>query len=354
MAHIEKRITGEGKIRYKAQVRLKGHPIQTATFERLTDAKRWAQQVEAAIKEGRHFKTSEAKKRTLHELLERYEREILPGKPRAKQESQISWWKEQLGRYTLSDITPALIGEYRDKLLNSKTVRNKKRSEGTVIRYLAALSHAFSVARDEWGWLDQSPMDKVRKPNPPRGRVRYLNTEERTRLLEICKDSSNPFLYLIVVLALSTGMRKSEILNLKWSDIDFERARIIIHETKNGERRAVPITGLAFQLLKNIRDDDILNFSYIFLGQMGQKGQKPIDIRFAWENAIKRARINDFKFHDLRHSAASYLAMNGATLAEIAEILGHKTLSMVKRYSHISEEHTSKVVERMNQKLFGT
>lgn len=189
MAYIEKRSTQDGKIRYKAQVKLKGHPIQTATFERLTDAKRWAQQVESAIKEGRHFKTSEAKKRTLRELIERYEREILPGKPRAKQESQFSWWKEQLGRYVLADITPALIGEYRDKLLNSITVRGIKRSEGTVIRYLAALSHAFSIARDEWGWLDQSPMDRVRKPSPPRGRVRYLSTEERLRLLDACKKA---------------------------------------------------------------------------------------------------------------------------------------------------------------------
>lgn len=352
MAYIEKRTTQDGKIRYKAQVRLKGHPIQTATFERLTDARLWAKNIESAIHEGRHFKSSEAKKRTLKELIERYEREILPSKPRAKQESQFAWWKEQLGRYVVADITPSLIGEYRDKLLNSITMRGTKRSEGTVIRYLAALSHAFSVARNEWGWIEQNPIEKVRKPSPSRGRVRYLNTDERLRLLEACKTSSNPFLYPIVVLALSTGLRKSEILNIKFTDIDFERGKIIIPITKNGERQCVPLKGLALELLKAIFEKNSLNLSFIFLGKNGQNGQKPIDIRFAWESALKRADIQDFKFHDLRHSAASYLAMNGATLAEIAQALNHKTLNMVKRYSHLSEEHTSNVVERMNHKIF--
>lgn len=352
MAYIEKRSTQDGKIRYKAQVKLKGHPIQTATFERLTDAKRWAQQIEAAIKEGRHFKTSESKKRTLKELIERYEREILPFKPRAKQESQFSWWKEQLGRYVLADITPALVGQHRDKLLNISNKYGKKRSQGTVLRYLAALGHAFSIARDEWGWLEQSPMDKVRKPTPSRGRVRFLNEEERKNLLEACKDSVNPFLYMIVVIALSTGMRKSEIMNLRWTDIDFIRGRITLHETKNGERRSVPLAGLAMQLLQDRHQNHGTNSLLIFPGQTGQMGQKPIDIRSAWETAVKHAKIMNFKFHDCRHSAASYLAMNGASLAEISDVLGHKTLAMVKRYAHLSEEHTSNVVERMNQQIF--
>lgn len=352
MAYIEKRITQDGKIRYKAQVKLKGHPIQTATFERITDAKRWVQQVESAIKEGRHFKTSESKKRTLKELVEKYEREILPSKPRAKQENQFSWWKEQLGRYVLADITPALIGEYRDKLLNTPNNFGRKRSQGTVLRYLAAISHAFSVARDEWGWLEQSPMDKVRKPNPSRGRVRFLSEEERKNLLAACKESANPSLYTIVVIALSTGMRKSEILNLKWADIDFKRGRITLHETKNGERRSVPLAGLAMQLLQERYQNHGRNSLIIFPGQMGQKGHKPIDIRSAWETAVKRAKITNFKFHDCRHSAASYLAMNGASLAEISDVLGHKTLAMVKRYAHLSEEHTSNIVEKMNQQIF--
>ncbi len=351
MAYIETREKKDGSISYKAQVRLKGYPIQTATFRRLTDAKKWAKQTEAAILEGRHFKTAQSKKHTLKELIERYERDVLPTKPRAKQESQFIWWKEQLGRYVLADITPALIAEYRDKLLNTPTHLGRKRSEATVIRYLAALSHAFTIARDEWGWIEQSPMDKVRKPTPARGRVRYLDKDERERLLEACKSSSNSFLYTIVVLALSTGMRKSELINLKWSDVDLEKGRITLHYTKNDDRRSVPLTGHALSLIRELKAKIQSEQEYLFAGQMGQK---PIDFRSAWEIALKRARITDFKFHDLRHCTASYLAMNSATLSEIAGVLGHKTLSMVKRYSHLSEEHTANVVHRMNESIFSS
>ena len=354
MGYIETRAKKDGTMSYKAQVRLKGYPIQTASFSRKTDAQKWMKQTEAAIFEGRHFKTAQSKKHTFKELIERYEREVLPLKPQAKQESQYAWWKAQLGRYVLADITPALISEYRDKLLHTPTLHGKKRSPGTVLRYLAALSHALTTARDDWGWIEQSPMEKVRKPSPSQGRVRCLSLEEREKLLEACKASSNPFLHTIVVLAISTGMRKSEILTLCWQTVDLEKGRITLHRTKNGERRTIHITGYALQLIKELRANAEESAIYLFPGQNGQKCQKPIDIRSSWETAVKRAGITNFKFHDLRHCAASYLAMNSATLSEISQVLGHKTLAMVKRYSHISEEHTSSVVERMNQSIFPT
>ncbi len=256
MAYFETRRTKDGKTRYKAQIRLKGYPIQTATFTRLTDAKRWANQVESAILEGRHFKTSESKKRTVKELIERYEREILPTKPKSKQESQFAWWKKQIGSYLLSDVTPALIGEYRDKLANGITPQGKKRKNGTVLRYLTAISHAFTVAVREWGWLEESPMNKVRKPSPSRGRVRFLSDEERENLLKHCKASPNKFLFTVVIIALSTGMRKGEILSLAWKkNIDLEEGRITLLETKNNEIRRVPLKGLALQSLKKLRLD---------------------------------------------------------------------------------------------------
>lgn len=353
MAYIEERKTKSGRTKYKAQVRLKGYPIQTATFERLTDARRWAKQIESAMLEGRHFKTSESKKRTFKELIERYEREVLPNKPKARQESQYKWWKEHLGHYVLADITPALIGEYRDKLLRGLTAKGTPRTPGTVLRYMAALSHAYKIARDEWEWIDQSPIDKVRKPRASRGRVRFLSDDERVALLEECKKSSNKDLYFIVILALSTGMRKSEILNLQWdTSVDLERNRIIVQDSKNGDRRSIPLAGLALELMRKRRLESPFDTGLVFPSQKEQKPQKPIDIRSVWETAIRNAKIADFKFHDLRHSAASYLAMSGASLVEIAEVLGHRTLSMVRRYSHLSEEHTSNVVSRMNDKLF--
>ncbi len=146
-------------------------------------------------------------------------------------------------------------------------------------------------------------------------------------------------------------MRRGEILNLKWKDIDLEKGKAILHETKNGERRTVSITGHALNILKEYanRSCQILS-PFVFPSTFGSKS---IQIRSSWESAAKLANLSDFHFHDLRHTFASYLAMNGATLAEIAEAMGHKTLVMVKRYAHLTEEHTRFVVERMNEKMFG-
>jgi integrase len=152
-------------------------------------------------------------------------------------------------------------------------------------------------------------------------------------------------------------MRQSEIMGLTWDDVDLHQGRITLHETKNGERRVVPVVGKALDMLKDHAKVKRINNSLLFPGkidpQKSNKPIKPMDLRSPWEAALKKANIEDFRFHDLRHSAASYLAMNGATLAEIAEVLGHKTLQMVKRYAHLSEAHTAGVVARMNKQIFG-
>ncbi|KXW58919.1 putative prophage phiRv2 integrase [Ferrovum myxofaciens] len=357
MANIEKRTTSDGKTSYRAKVRLKGHPLQSATFERLTDARKWAASTESAIKEGRHFKTREAKRHTLADLIDRYVKDVLPGKPKniRVQTRQFAWWRDQMGSYALADVTPSMIAEYRDKLAAGITVRGTQRNPATVVRYMAALSVAFTHAVNEWEWIDANPMRKVKKPTESRGRVRFLSDDERAQLLKACKESNNPFLYPVVVLALSTGMRQGEIMGLTWDVVDLSKGRAILHETKNGERRAVALAGHALELLKELGKVRRIDSKYLFpaKGITPQKPQKPMDLRAPWESALKKAEIHDFKFHDLRHSAASYLAMNGASLAEIAEVLGHKTLQMVKRYSHLSEGHTARVVASMNNKIFG-
>lgn len=357
MANIEKRVSAEGNTSYRVKVRLKGYPVQSATFQRKTDAARWAQSIESSIRENRHFKTTEGKRHTAAELIDRYIHEILPHKRKSilDQLRQLQWWKNEIGRYTLADVTPALIVQCRDNLAKGRTRHGKSRSPATVNRYLAALSVAFTVAVKEWGWVEDSSLRKVSKLKESRGRVRFLSDEERARLLKACKDSNNPYLYPVVVLALSTGMRHGEIMGLTWDDVDLNRGRAILHETKNDERRAVAITGRALELLKELAKVRRIDTNLLFPSKENrlQKLQKPIDLRAPWEAALKKADIQDFRFHDLRHSAASYLAMNGASLAEIAEVMGHKTLQMVKRYAHLSEGHTARVVESMNRKIFG-
>jgi len=359
MANIQKRTTQNGKHNYRVQVRLKGYPQQTATFERLTDARKWAQQTESAIREGRHFKTTEAKRHTLAELIDRYSRDVLPAKKDHEvRQQQLNWWKEQLGTLALADVTPALLAEYRDKLANSVTVRHQqrspataKRSPATVNRYLAALSHAFTIAVKEYGWIETNPLTRVSKPKESRGRVRFLADDERERLLQACRESNNPDLYTAVVLSLSTGARQQEIMSLRWQQVDLATGVIRLEQTKNGERRALPLAGHAAFLVKERAKVRRIDTDLLFPSKINPA--QPIDLRTPWETALKQADIDDFRWHDLRHSAASYLAMNGATLAEIAAVLGHKTLAMVKRYAHLSEQHTAAVVARMNERIFG-
>jgi integrase len=259
----------------------------------------------------------------------------------------LTWWKDHIGDRLLADVTPSLLAEYRDKLAKGE---RSPRSPATVVRYMAALSHAFSIAVREWEWVDDSPLRKVSKPKEPRGRVRFLSDEEREILLVACKQSKASYLYPLVVLALSTGARRGELLGLTWGDIDLKRRVAILHQTKNEERRALPITGHALGCVEKLAEIRRIDTNLLF---PDETGKKPVEIRPAWEKVLKETRLEDFRFHDLRHSAASYLALSGASLAEIAEVLGHKTLQMVKRYSHLSEQHTAGVVAKMNKKFLG-
>lgn len=179
-------------------------------------------------------------------------------------------------------------------------------------RYLAALSHALTIAMKAWGWVHDSPMRKGSKLKEPRGRVRFLSNEERQRLLDSCKASRNPYLSTVVVLALPTGARKTELLSLTWRNVDLQRGTVTLHDTKNGERRALYLTGHALTLMHQHAKVWPLDTLLIF---PDQTGPKPCSVQEAWKHAVKRAGIADFRFHGLRHNAASYLAMNGASTA---------------------------------------
>lgn len=365
MANIQKRLYKNGTVKYQALIRLHGYPPQTATFQRLTDARKWVADTESAIRHGRYFKSPESKKHTLSDAVDRYIREILPAKRPSTirdQTYQLNWWKQQLGAYTLADISTAMVTETKQKLITEPIKRpreskqmvasdganSKLRSNSTVTAYLMAISHLFSVAVKEWEWAEKNPLLNVKKPTAAKGRTRFLSDDERVRLLAECKKF--PVLNLAVILSLSTGARKEEIWALKWRHVDLNNAMIILHQTKNGETRGLPLVGEALALLRQhetIRQPDN---DFVFAGKTADNR---LDLRKQWEAAIRGCDIQDFRYHDLRHTAASYLAMSGATLGEISEILGHKTLQMVKRYSHFTAGHNAHVLERMTNKMLG-
>lgn len=370
MATIHKR-EGKNTHSYRVMIRVTGHPTLRRTFRRLSDAKSWAQETELRVRRGDYQSVAiQAKKRLLNEAIDRYVNEVLCQKALNTQRTEttyIKFWKQELGMYALNFLSPEIINKKIALLLRGGDKRKQlkegrklvgPRSRKTVKLYIGNLNIILKHTY-RWGWIGSNPIDRVtRITNADKARVRFLDDNERKALLKSCKRSPNPQLYPIVFFALCTGARKSEILKLTLKDLCFERQVAILWETKNKETRKIPIVTHLMDVLKihlEWREQHVNRIpgGSIFLFPR-EDGQLPIDIRKAWENARDKAGIIDFRFHDLRHSAASYLAMSGASQLEIAEVLGHKTLQMVKRYSHLSEDHTRDVVERMACKVFDT
>lgn len=347
---IEEREDSNGNVTYRAKVRIKGFRTASSTHARLTDAVRWRQQTETDIRRGKYFQTAEARKHTFGELVDRYIASVLPRKPKSikKQTAQLLWWKEQIGNRLLSEVNTPLIVEIRDKLGNGTTYRGGKRSLATVNRYLAVLSHAFSVAINEWQWLTESPIKRL-KQKESNGRIRFLSDDERDRLLLACKESKNKYLYLVVLIALSTGCRLMEIMSLKYGDIQWENDNCIftITETKNGHPHVVPLVGVAKQLLAEHAKIRRLDTDLVFPASRGFKA-KPAVIRTAWEEALKKADIKNFSFHCLRHTAASWLAQSNISGPIIQKILNHRSSNISARYIHFAESHLQKALEKMN------
>lgn len=357
MATCEKRVGKNGKVSYRVQVRQKGFPSASATFASKTQALEWAKRTEIAMHDGKYFPSAAANRRTVSDLIDKYLSDERPKKGTNDKDiyKQLDIWKSLIGQYSLTAIKTDILTTALNKIAAIPTPRGGKKSPATMNRYIAALSVVFSYGYKSLDWLPRNPMEKVRKYKEPRGRTRYLSVEERTRLLTVCKDSKNPLLYPAVLLGLISGARKDEILSLKWSDVnlylDDNLGHGILHHTKNGEQRTIAIVGPALSVLREMERNRGTS-DYIFAPTRYDSLSGHANINHAWYKALQGAGIDDFKFHDLRHTAASNLATNGATLNEIADVLGHKTLQTTKRYTHLSDEHKLNLVENITKKIY--
>ncbi|MGH7367497.1 MAG: integrase [Candidatus Rokuibacteriota bacterium] len=206
-------------------------------------------------------------------------------------------------------------------------------SAATVNRELALLRHLLVLA-GEWGHIEKVP--KVRLEREPEGRLRFLSEEEIARLLAACGASAHPELYATVQLALNTGMRKGEVLGLSWDRVDFARGVILLEKTKSGRRREVPMNDAVYAVLS------------ARTGEREGRVFSTRSVRNAFEKAVSEARLEDFRFHDLRHTAASHLVMRGASLANVRAVLGHADVKMTMRYAHLSPEHLRSAVARLD------
>lgn len=360
MANIEK-LTRKGGVVYKAVVRRQGHSKLSRTFKSADDARKWARKTEVALDSGDAGLTTEAQQHNLSEAIERFRRELLPKRNPSTQPNygrHLDYWARELGHLRLSNLTPAAIAKARDSLAATPIPpkkpggSSKPRSPATVRRYIATLESVCTACVRDWHWLTVSPVKAVKKPEgADKPRTRFLSRDELARLLEACRESESPDLYLAVVLAVTTGARRSELMGLKWRDIDLaQRVLRVRTETANavkGGTRSLPIPEQAAVLLESRRqqqhqarrvvplkaaDDGEL----VFPSKVSRK--QPIDLRKPFETALKRAGIEGFRWHDLRHSAASFLAADGASLLEIGTVLGHKQAQTTRRYAHLTEQ----------------
>ena len=230
------------------------------------------------------------------------------------------------GDKCLHEITPLMIEGY-------KRLRKEDVSAATVNRTLNVLSSMFNRAID-WGMAKENPMRKVKRYRLDNQRLRYLEKSEIQALLDV----SSPKLKAIITLALNTGMRKGEIENLKWQDIDLQKNIICILEQKNGDKSYIPVNEPAKNVLMAFRRS--IDSSYVFCKNDGQ----PYNIRKSFETALKKSGILGASFHTLRHTFASHLAMSGVDLNTIRELMRHKSLTMTQRYAHLSKDHKSRAV----------
>ncbi|ROH86421.1 site-specific integrase [Stagnimonas aquatica] len=343
--------------RHKAVVRLTGWPTCSKTFRLKKDAEDWARRIEDEMVRGVFIQRAPSERTTLKAALERYETEVTPRKrpsSRASEVRRIATLKRELGSYSLAALTPDLVASFRDKRLNGdidpNTGERRRRAPNTVRLELALLSHLFSLVIKEWRLgVTSNPVMLISKPSPGPGRNRRLSQAEEDRLMPYVDRHSNPMLRWIVRIALETGMRSSEITSLRCNQVDTARRIVRLEYTKNTTARTVPLTKTATAIFVEALNHAARppDTDLIFFGEPGEGGvRRPYEFNKVWAAVRSKAGLYDFHFHDLRHEAVSRLVESGLGDQEVAAISGHKSMQMLKRYTHLRSED---LVDRLDQ-----
>lgn len=323
MASFRKR----GDLQWQARIARKGFPPKVKTFNSKAEAEAWAATVESAMARGIFINGAESERTTLREAFERYGREITVQKKSAAQESSRIKiiLSHPLALRSLSSLRSSDVASYRD--LRLKTVGAQ-----TVVHDLNLISNLFNIARKEWGMENLSnPVELVKKPKLPNGRNRRLVGDEENRLLHAAGASKSTTLKPLILFALETAMRLGEILSLTWENINLEKGVASLSYTKNGESRQVPLSSAAIEILSGMpRNTESDRVFWAWTAIDSVKG--------LWRRVCDKAGVDDFHFHDLRHEATSRLFEQGFNPMEVASITGHKTLQMLKRYTHLRAE----------------
>lgn len=332
---------------WKAVIRKTGWPTVAKTFRTKRDAEDWARRTEDEMVRGVYIQRASAERMTVADALKRYLAEVSPTKRPASAASDIRHSKpliQQLGKYSLAALTPEIIATYRDDRLSGRDRKPapQPRSPNTVRLDLALLGHMFNTAIKEWGLgLTYNPVQSIRRPTLPPGRERRLSLEEEDRLMAAVDAHSNPMLGWIVRIALETGMRSSEITTLRRSQVDTKRRIVRLLETKNTLPRTVPLTSAAVDTFHQALANPVrpIDTDLIFFGEPGKDGQRrPYNFNKAWLSIKESVGLKDLRFHDLRHEAVSRLVEGGLSDQQVAAVSGHKSMQMLRRYTHLRTE----------------
>ena len=335
MASISKTKSGT----WKAVARKSGWPTAAKTLRTKRDATDWARHVEDEMVRGVYVNRASSSRLTLNAALDRYAQEVTPTKKASTQSRElrrIELLRESLGKYSLMALTPEVISKHRDERLRAGKSANTVRLE------LALLSNLFNIAMREWRLgIPSNPVAMVRKPTPAPGRDRRLRGDEEERLLAACDSMRNPMIGWLVRLAIYTGMRRGELLGIRCHQVDLERRTIALSETKNGTSRTIPLIKRSVPVLEAAlanplrpKDTDL-----VFFGEPGRDGKRrSFAVESAWYIAMEKAGIEGLRFHELRHEAVSRFVEAGLGDQEVAAISGHKSMQMLRRYTHLRSE----------------
>lgn len=236
------------------------------------------------------------------------------------------------GEMKIKSIRPAKVNAYIE-------ARTGEVSAGTIIKEVNVLKHLFGVACEQWEIVPSNPARRVKLPEAPEGRTRHLQPQDLGKLLLACP----PWLRPIVGLAVSTGMRRGELMRIQWKDVDIAGSRILLSITKNGKPRFAYLNLLSMQVIESLTPADRLPTEKLF------PGVTPAQVTVAFIRACRSAEIEDFSLHDLRHTFASQLRMKGADLHTVGQLLGHKDLRMTARYSHLNPEYLGAAAGKLDE-----
>ena len=345
---------------WKALIRKNGWPTTSKTFRTKRDASDWSRRVEDEMVRGVYIQRTASERMTLEQALKRYLAEVSPTKAPKTAQSEIGSAKkliEKLGSYSLAALSAEVISEYRDKRLAERTRRKTPVSNNTVRLELALLSHLFNTAIREWGvGLSGNPLLNIRKPSPGAGRDRRLSASEEARLYAAVDAHTNPFLGWIVRIAVETGMRSSEITGLRRNQVDIARRIVRLDDTKNGSSRLVPLSREATTVFRKALDHPIrpLDTDLIFFGEPGRDGKRrPYVFSKRWRALRAELGMSDLRFHDLRHEAVSRFVEAGLSDMQVSAISGHKSMQMLRRYTHLRAEDLVATIDELDERRRG-